>query len=115
MSEKTVSNTSDSRKVIVDKRKNYQTNVPRRKIFDCVFSPGDLLQAHSRLSHINLEGFDEYVTKTITTVFDDNSMVTKSNKTIPRKKRCPKISFWKNPCENFHLKISNKEYLSGAN
>ena len=92
------------RKALVGRRTNNLKIPKRRKVFNCIFSPADLLKTHGRLSFINLEGFDQYVTKMITCFFDNKN--GDSNKIKETK---PKLSFWKHIYANLYSNVSKRE------
>ena len=42
----------------------------RRKVFDCKLTPQELLTVHSRLGHLDMDGWDEFITGVISQVMD---------------------------------------------
>ena len=93
------------------KHKN-DVKIPRRKkVFHCIFSAQDLLKSHSRLSYLDLDGFDEYVTRTITMVFNNNKVSKNKHNTIQCKETRPKNTFLRHFYANMHPKKEHDDYV----
>ena len=57
----------------------------RKNVYHCIFSAQDLLKSHSRLSYLDMDGFDEYVTRTIIMVFNNKNVSNNKHNNIPFK------------------------------
>ena len=99
------------RKIFFVKHKNYVKTPRRKKVFHCIFSAQDLLKSHSRLSYLDLDGFDEYVARTITLVFNNKNVSNNKCKTISWKDKRPKNIFLRQFLSNIHPKKEHDDYV----